>query len=82
MLRAGEIPQGTAHQLVMQYEVVSPKNIHMSNIILTEQIIFRNMCVQAYTYTHVTIIKKGAMSLKENKKEYMGGTAGKNGKRK
>lgn len=30
----------------------SPENKHTSDIIHTEQLIFRNMSVQAYIYTH------------------------------
>lgn len=39
MLRIGRniLPQARAHQLVIQYHVVSPENGHASNIIQTEQ---------------------------------------------
>ena len=54
----------------------------MSNI-QTEQVIFRNRCVYAYTYIHVTrISRKETMNLKESKKELLGGPAGRTEKRK
>lgn len=46
-----------------------PENIHMSDIILTDHVIFRNIYV--YTYVHITKSNENkAMNLKENK-EYM-----------
>lgn len=35
-------PQGRAHQLVIQYPMASPENIHASSSTQTEQVIFRN----------------------------------------
>lgn len=55
MLRRGEsLPQGKAHQLVIQYQMASPENTHASNIIQTEQVIFRCICVSTYIQMHVT----------------------------
>lgn len=46
----------------------------MTNIIQTEEVIFRNTCVYTHTHMHVTTINgKGAMNLRENKEGYMGG---------
>lgn len=45
---------GTVHQLVIQYQMVSPETIHMANIIWTEHIIFRNKHnVHTHTYMYV-----------------------------
>lgn len=50
--------------------MISPQNMHGSEIIWNEQFIFRNVSV--YTYAHVMTIneKKKAVYLKENGKEY------------
>ena len=67
----GEIvfPKRRAHWLVIQYQMISPENIHTSNIAKTEQIILRNIFVYIYiyiyTHTHIhiyditTILKTG-----------------------
>lgn len=39
-------PHGKAHQLVIQYHMVIPENIHVSNIIHTNQSIFRKIQIQ------------------------------------
>ena len=38
--------------------MVSPENIHTSNIIQTEHIIFRNIFVYTYSYMHITTISE------------------------
>lgn len=38
-------PQGRAHQLVSQYQTVTPEDMHTSDTIQTEQIAFKNICV-------------------------------------
>lgn len=52
------IPQGKAHQLIVQCQKVSPKNIHTDNIIHTEQVILEinihmHMCVKSNLKSHV-----------------------------
>lgn len=37
------LPQGRVHQLVIQFQMVSPENTHTTNIIMTEKVIFRNI---------------------------------------
>lgn len=39
------LPQGKAQHLTVQCQVVSPQNIDANNKMLTEQDIFRNVCV-------------------------------------
>lgn len=39
--------------------------MHTSNIIQTEQIIFKKIYVHMYTYMHVTINEKEVMNLQE-----------------
>lgn len=53
MLKAREISffRRRAHQLVIQYQVASPENIHTNNIIYTEQIVF--MYFKTHTYEQV-----------------------------
>ena len=48
-----------AHQLIIQYQMDSPENIHMSIIIQPEHIIFRNISVYTYTQIKVTANKGG-----------------------
>jgi hypothetical protein len=43
-IESKSFPQGRAHQLVSQYQMVRPKNVHTSNIIWTEQV-ERYVCV-------------------------------------
>lgn len=50
------IPQGKAHQLIVQCQKVSPKNIHTGKIIHTEQVtleINMHMCVKSNLKSHV-----------------------------
>lgn len=51
------------HQVVIQYQMVSPEDIHGSNIIQTKQVTFRNiyniyLYVYAYTYLHAITINE------------------------
>lgn len=46
--RRNSLTQGRAHALGIQYQMVGPENVHTSNIIQTEQAIFRNMCIWKY----------------------------------
>jgi hypothetical protein len=43
----GGLPQGTVCQLVVKLQIVNPENIHTSNIIWTQQVIFRK--IKVYT---------------------------------
>lgn len=62
--RRGGLPQGRTHQLVVQGQVVSPEDIHISNI-WTQQVLFRN--IYACTHLHTGIIgEKEALKVKEN----------------
>lgn len=55
-----------------QCQMVYPENIHRSNIIQTEQVIFRNVYVYSYTHVHVRISgEKEAMNLKESGEGYL-----------
>ena len=36
-------PRQRAHQMIVQWQTVIPENIHTSNIIQNEQVIFRNI---------------------------------------
>lgn len=45
--------------------MVHPENIHTKNIIKTEQVIFKNVCIYLYG--------EKLMNLKESKEGYMGG---------
>jgi hypothetical protein len=47
------LPKGGAHQLVVQYQMVSLKNIHTRNTIQAGLVIFGNIYV--YTYMHVIL---------------------------
>ena len=53
----GGPPQGRAHQLVIQYQMVNPENIHTSSIIQTAQVISMN--ISEYTYMHTISEKRG-----------------------
>lgn len=44
--------QGRAQLAAVQWQMFSPENKHTSDIIHTEQLIFRNMSVQAHIHTH------------------------------
>jgi hypothetical protein len=66
------LPQGRKHQLVFQYQMVSPENIHTNNIIQTVCIcIYTCMHACICTHTHQKVMKGEAMNLKE--RGYMGG---------
>ena len=56
-----------------QCQMINPENIHTSNIILTEQIMFRNMYASVHTYIHVVTTEKEAINLKESGEEGFGG---------
>lgn len=65
MLKAGttvSLPWGRAHQLVIQYQMMRLESMHTSNIIQTEQEIFRNK----------KIMKTEEMTLKEYMREFGG----------
>lgn len=49
---------GRTHQLVIQYEMVSPEKINTRNMIQIEQDISRNVYVYAYSNKHVTTINE------------------------
>lgn len=67
--------------MVVQCLMVSYENIHASNIIWTQQFIFRNMYVYTSTYMPTIIISiKEAVNLNESWEGYMGGFGGKKGK--
>jgi hypothetical protein len=52
--RRDSLSQGRTHPLLIQYQMVSPENKHTSNIIQTEEFIFRNI----YMYLHIHICMK------------------------
>lgn len=65
------------------------ENIHINGIIWTEQVVFRNICICIYIYTHIcihiyvlvtTINKNEFMNLKDNREGYIEGLGGKRGK--
>lgn len=49
-------PQGRAHQLAIQYQMVSLESICTSHIIQTEQVVFETMHTYKYINMHITII--------------------------
>ena len=55
--------RGRAHQLVIQYQVLSSEDLHSSNT-QAEQIIFRNLLTHMYI---ITINEKESVHLKETK---------------
>lgn len=48
--RWGDLPQKTAHQLVVGWKLVCPENKHTNNIIQCTYIIFMNLYFFAYSY--------------------------------
>lgn len=52
------VPPWAKHQLVNQYQTVSPENMNASNIIWTQQFSFRNIYVSENTYMCAVIITK------------------------
>lgn len=62
-----DIPQGKAHQLVVQCQIVSNENIHACIIIWTEQVMFWHMHVHIHICMHaVTIHVKEVINFKES----------------
>lgn len=66
--------QGRAHQLALQYQMVSPESTHTSSVMQMEQVVSIYLKIhthtEMYTHTHTynPIIKeKGIMNLKESK---------------
>lgn len=57
-------PQGWAHQLLIQYRMVSPEHIHTRTIIQPEDL---GICVHPYTYMHGITMQKRPW-LKENRR--------------
>lgn len=52
----------------MQYQIISPENMHTSKITQTEKVIHRNIHICAFTYMCVTINeKKEAIDLKDKR---------------
>lgn len=43
------LPQGQAHRLAFQYQIVSPANLHRTNITQTETF--------AYVYAHIYVVQ-------------------------
>lgn len=43
--RRNKLFQGRAYCLVIQYQLISPENIHASNITKTEQLLFQNIFI-------------------------------------
>lgn len=78
MMKAGEIGLSKKEHTnwLSSYQIVSPPNMHASNIIQTELVIFVNIYAFTYTYMHVTTLKKWAMILKDSKERYMGVSGG------
>lgn len=60
---------GPFQVVLVQWQMVSPKTIHTSNIIWSQQLIFWNMCV--YTNVHMHTVTK--------KKQFEGEWGGLNG---
>ena len=46
-------PQGRAHQLVIQYQMVSPENIHQGNLTLSEKVALTYLGI--YMYIHISM---------------------------
>lgn len=64
--RKGSLSQGGKCQLVVWCQAVSPKNIHTSNIIQTEEVISEYICIHTHTiYTYTIIINKGGHEFQE-----------------
>ena len=68
--------QRRAHQPVIWF--ASPGNMHVSNIIETEQVIMRTH-THTHTHTYILTMQKEAMNLKVSKAGYMGGFVGRKG---
>lgn len=64
------LAQGRAHRLAVQYQAVSPENIHMGSIKQTEQVTCKNK--HAYTYNLVTTVNdKRGHDLKNSKERFI-----------
>lgn len=61
--KRNSLPQGRAHHLVFQCQIITPDNIHMSNIIQIEAGTFNNVY---YIYLHRKTMTKEAIRLKES----------------
>ena len=60
LMRTSALPQGRAHELAVQLQMVSPENMHPTSIIQTEQVIFRDhlykhIYIHIHTYIHTYI---------------------------
>lgn len=64
--------------MVIQYQMVSSENIHVSNIIQTEQVISRNIYI--YIMHLTSIVEKKAMDLTQKQGTIMGGLGRRKGK--
>lgn len=64
--------QERAHQLVIQYQMVSPKKMYVNGIVQNEFLMSGNICV--YTYTHVATMKRnrGHEFAREQGRSYSG----------
>ena len=76
--RSSGLPQGRAHQYIVQCQMVSSENICTGNIIQTEQVIFKHIYLYTYAHTHTHIYlhvttsnEKKAKNLKKSKDGYM-----------
>ena len=70
--KRNSLPQGRAHQLIIQHQIVIPENIHRNNIIQTKQLIFRNIHVCTHTYAYNAINAKETMNFRENGEKGIG----------
>lgn len=62
--------QGGAYQQAFRYEMPSPERIHMSKIMQTETVAFRNMRAYVHTYVHVQqLVKKENRKWRGNRRE-------------
>jgi hypothetical protein len=70
------LPQGRAHQLIIQYQIFSPENICIQgNIIQTEQVALMYLGTHTHTHTHthrvtVSINNENTESLNLFKREH------------
>jgi hypothetical protein len=53
IFRKNLLYQRRVYQLIIQYQVVSPENMHTSNTIWSEQVEFKYL----YTYIYITTVK-------------------------
>lgn len=65
------------NQLVAHYQILSPESIHISNIILTEQVLVRTIYVYMNAYMHViTISRKRGHEFDREGEWHVGGRKG------